>query len=108
MCRLVKIQSGKSYDVYIGRGSIYGNIYSHIKTGKTRAEFIVATRKEAIQKYREYLLNSPELLEKIEELRDKTLACFCVESEEYKDGDKIVCHGQIIQRLLKEGIPKLF
>ena len=44
-------------DVYIGRGSIYGNPYSHLEN--TKATFKVATREEAVKKYEEYLLSTP-------------------------------------------------
>lgn len=47
----------ESYDIYIGRGSKWGNPYSH--QSNTKAQYVVATREEAITKYREYLLNTP-------------------------------------------------
>lgn len=100
MTKVINIKSGEQYDVYIGRGSIYGNPYTHIKTGKTKATYVVATRKEALESYRDYIINNPELLNNIEQLRGKTLGCFCVKSDEYKEGDKLLCHGQIIQALL--------
>jgi hypothetical protein len=79
------------YDIYIGRGSIYGNPYTHIKNRDTKAEFIVETRKDAIEKYKEYLLNNPELLEQIKKLKNKTLGCFCKPKS---------CHGDIIKEIL--------
>jgi hypothetical protein len=91
--KLVNIKSHREYDVYIGRPSIFGNPYTHIKNKETRAEYVVATRKEAIEKYREYLLNNPELLDKIEQLRGKTLACWCSPKS---------CHGDIIIEVLNK------
>ena len=44
----------EDYDVYIGRGSIFGNPYTHISDRPTLAKYVVATRGEAIQKYKEY------------------------------------------------------
>ena len=38
------------YDVYIGRGSPWGNPFTHIKDKTTKAEFIVDTREESIEK----------------------------------------------------------
>lgn len=92
MTRLVNIRKEK-YDVYIGRGSRWGNPYTHITDRKTKATYIVATRKEAIESYRNYLLNSPELLNSLEELRGKTLGCHCKPKS---------CHGDIILELLSK------
>lgn len=79
------------YDVYIGRPSKWGNPYSH-KEG-TQARFKVATREEAINKYREYILNKPELLEDLCELKGKTLGCWCAPK---------LCHGDILVELVEE------
>lgn len=59
-------------DVYIGRPSKWGNPFTHLSDRKTRAEFIVASREEAIGRYEEYLFASG-LIEEIEELRGKIL-----------------------------------
>jgi len=80
------------FDVYIGRPSPWGNPYSH-KNG-TKAQFKVATIEEAIEKYREYLLSNPELMDKLSELRGKTLGCWC------KPGP---CHGDVLLELANEG-----
>ena len=53
----------EKYDVYIGRPTIWGNPFSH-KEG-TKAKYKVDTREEAIEKFKEYLLNTS--------LRDKIL-----------------------------------
>jgi len=90
---VINIKTNEPYDVYIGRGSIYGNPYTHIKNRQTKATYIVATRKEAMEKYREYLLNNKELLARLEELRGKTLGCFCKPKS---------CHGDIIIDLLSK------
>jgi hypothetical protein len=77
-----------NYDIYIGRGSIWGNPYTHIKNKKTKANFIVKNREEAIEKYEEYLLNNEELFSKIHELKGKILGCYCSINEK--------CHGDIL------------
>jgi hypothetical protein len=82
------------YDIYIGRGSKWGNPYTHIKDRATLAEFVVGTREEAMRKYREHVLASPELMESLHELRDKRIACFCKPSKS--------CHGDILVELLEE------
>lgn len=93
----------EKYDVYIGRGkgSIYGNPFTH-KDG-TMAKYKVNTREEAVEKYREYILNSPYLLEHLHELNGKVLGCWCagpggltIEDTPFK------CHGQVLLQLLEE------
>jgi len=78
------------YDVYIGRGSPFGNPYTHLR-GATRAEFKVASREEAIERYREYFLNrvehDPVFREQVLALRGKRLGCYC---------KPLPCHGDII------------
>jgi hypothetical protein len=75
------------YDVYIGRPSKWGNPYSH-KEG-TLAEFKVKSRKEAIEKYENYLLTNPALMNSISELKGKTLGCWCKPKS---------CHGDILAK----------
>lgn len=73
------------FDVYIGRGSVWGNPFSHKKG--TAAKFIVDSREEAIQKFEEYLVTSPDLLEKVKELEGKILGCWCKPKS---------CHGEVL------------
>lgn len=72
------------YDVYIGRGSIWGNPYVIGESG---------TRVEVIQKYEAYVRNRPDLLERLPELEGKTLGCFCYPKQ---------CHGDVLVKLVKE------
>jgi len=83
MTRVVNIRKEK-YDIYIGRPSKWGNPFVIGKDG---------TREEVIEKYREYILQSPELLNSLEELRGKTLGCFC---------KPFGCHGDVLVELLGE------
>lgn len=80
-----------SYDVYIGRPTKWGNIFSH-KAG-TQAKFRVATREEAVEKYREWIQTQPKLLADLESLRGKRLACWCKPK---------ACHGDVLKELLGE------
>ena len=77
----------EEFDVYIGRGSRWGNPYSH-KVG-TLAEHVVGSRTEAIQKFEEYLLSNQDLMSSLEELKGKTLGCWCKPKS---------CHGDILLR----------
>jgi len=76
------------YDVYIGRPSKWGNPFSHLDG--TRATFKVATRAEAIEKYRRWLLDNVELMAALPELRGKVLGCWCAPKP---------CHGDVLLEL---------
>lgn len=69
------------YDVYIGRGSKWGNPFVIGKDG---------TRKEVVVKYKKWLLNNPSLLKDLHELKGKILGCWCAPKE---------CHGNILAEL---------
>lgn len=92
ICRVVNKYKEK-YDVYIGRGSKWGNSYTHIKNRETKAEFIVDSREESIEKYKEYLLNNKELMNSLYELKGKILGCFCKPKS---------CHGDILAELVNK------
>ena len=77
----------EEFDVYVGRGSKWGNPYSH-KEG-TLAEHVVGSRTEAIQKFEEYLLSNEELMASLPDLKGKTLGCWCKPKS---------CHGDILLR----------
>jgi hypothetical protein len=81
------------YDILIDRTTVWGNPYSH-KDG-TLAKYRVKTRSEAIQKYREYILDNPELLARLPELRDKVLGCWCKPA---------ACHGDVLEELANRKI----
>ncbi len=74
-----------SYDVYIGRGSKWGNPY---RIG------IDGDRAEVIKKYAVYLVGKPELIASLYELKDKVLGCYCKPLE---------CHGDILADLANDG-----
>lgn len=81
------------YDVLIDRTTIWGNPYSHKEN--TLAIYKVKTRKESIEKYREYILNNPELLAKLPELKGKVLGCWC---------KPLPCHGDVLIELLNQRV----
>lgn len=79
------------YDVYIGRGrgSQYGNPFSHVDG--TLAAFKVATREEAMARYREWVMRQPQMVERIKnELRGKVLGCWCAPKS---------CHGDVLAEI---------
>lgn len=68
--------------VHIGRPSKWGNPF---RIG------VDGTRREVIEKYRDHVLNSPELLASLNELRGKDLGCWC---------KPLPCHGDVLEELL--------
>ena len=77
--------------VYIGRGSKWGNPFSHMEG--TKAAFKVATREQAINSYAEWLQSQPELLLSLFELKGRDLVCFCKPQ---------ACHGDILLELANQ------
>ena len=81
------------FDVYIGRGSIFGN---PMRIGaKVDSKPYPVNREEAIIWYKEYFYNrlktSDEFKRAVETLRGKRLGCFC---------KPLACHGDIIKEYL--------
>tara|TARA_R110002074_G_scaffold32309_4_gene90215 strand:- start:1913 stop:2242 length:330 start_codon:yes stop_codon:yes gene_type:complete len=70
-----------------------GNPYSH-KEG-TLAKYHCETRQESIEKYKEYILNTPELLNRIPELQGKILGCWCKPK---------ACHGDFLAELANKKV----
>ena len=91
------------YDIYIGRGgkttSKWANPYTHKDLDKTQAKYQVATRQEAINGYVDYL-NESGLIKDLEELRGKALGCWCCKSPSDGSEKTLVCHGQVIAKIL--------
>jgi hypothetical protein len=78
-----------SYDVYIGRGpdpltGIEGKWGNPFQIGKD------GTRREVIEKYREWIVKQPELMAALPELKGKRLACWCRPA---------ACHGDVLAAL---------
>lgn len=78
------------YDIYIGRGTKWGNPFKIGKDG---------TRKEVIDKYKDYILNNDELLSCIHELKDKTLGCWCYPKSCHGDVLKEIAEGKVILKI---------
>jgi len=72
------------YDVYIGRGSKWGNPFKIGPDGD---------RAEVIEKYLAYLGTRSDLLDAIGELRDKALGCWCAPK---------ACHGDVLAELVAQ------
>lgn len=72
--------------VYIGRPSKWGNPF---------ISGVHGTRSEVIEKYKEYLYSSPELMSSLHELVGKDLVCWCKPK---------ACHGDVLLQAVKEYI----
>ena len=75
------------FDVYIGRGSKWGNPFVIGRDG---------TRKEVIQKYRVWIMAQPELIAALPELKGKVLGCWCCPQE---------CHGDVLVAMAEGKFP---
>ena len=83
--RVVNINLGKEFDVYIGRGSMFGNKYRITTT---------CTRRKSIEKYEVWFykrLRDPKFKRAVLKLRGKRLGCFCWPKP---------CHGNVIVEYL--------
>lgn len=80
--------------VYIGRPSKWGNPYTHHQRG-THANFRVATREEAVERYRWWITKGggSYLLKDLHELEGKDLVCWCRPA---------ACHGDVLLELANE------
>jgi len=93
------------YDVLIDRTTIFGNPWTHKE--RTKAQFVVASRKEAISNYRKWLTGEdfqdvlPEqrqrILEALPRLRGLALGCWCA---------PLPCHGEVLIELIEGKEPE--
>lgn len=80
-----------SYDVYIGRPSKWGNPFTHIpQIARLRELTLVGSREEAVDHYAGWLLEQPELMAVLPELKGKRLGCYC---------QPLRCHGHVLAKL---------
>ena len=89
---VVNMRTYKRNDyVLIDRRTKWGNPFMIGRDG---------TRDDVIIKYKNYIMEKPELLGALHELEGKILGCWCVSEPitEYKG--KKVCHGQILLELI--------
>lgn len=88
MCRVVN-KYKESYDVYIGRGSIWGNPFPI-------NESVGDTRDVVIEKFRQHLFKQIKqghiTIRQLKDLDNKTLGCFCKPKS---------CHGDIIVKAVE-------
>lgn len=81
MIKIVNLNN-EPYDVYIGRGSKWGNPFKIGPDG---------TRLQVIEKYEKWIENQPGLLASLHELDDKILGCYC---------SPLPCHGDVLKKIV--------
>lgn len=67
------------WDVFVGRGSKWGNPFTHLDLESTKAQHRVETVEKAVELYAEWLHEpaQAQLLAAVHSLRGKVLACYC-------------------------------
>jgi len=73
----------EEFDVYIGRGSDWGNPFRIGPDGD---------REQVIERYRHWLFARKDLLARLDELDGKRLGCYCSPQK---------CHGDVLLAALK-------
>lgn len=100
-----KLNGNEENIIYIGRPSVLGNPFSHLKG--TKAQCKVQSRDEAVDKYEDWLrskLNNDKNLTKemlklykIAKCGDLNLVCWCSPKR---------CHGDVIKKIIEEKMEK--
>lgn len=80
--------SYRTCQVYIGRGSKWGNRFSWLPS--TPTAYLVKDREEAISRYKEWVVGQPALMLDIQYLHGKVLGCYCA---------PLPCHGDVLAAL---------
>jgi hypothetical protein len=97
MGRVVNVKHDLEYDVYIGhqlpwrpyklKKSIWANPFNKaMRAGEL-------SRTEAIERYKDYVLETPALRERLPELKGKVLGCWCKPEP---------CHGDVLGELAEQ------
>ena len=81
--KVINISKTKLYDIYVGRGSIYGNPYK-LTTGT------IKDRNKVLDEYEPYVFSNLEILSNIKELRGLILGCHCA---------PLRCHADYLAKL---------
>ena len=93
---------------YIGRGSIYGNPFTHLPVGLTKASVQVASVDEAVDCYEAWLRGDPKWSWLERPRRMQILLALC--ASHFTDNDVLGCfcrprhrcHGDVLDKLYQE------
>lgn len=90
--------------VYIGRPSIWGNLFTHLTFLRSNGLTIVPTQEHAVIAFRDWVFGRKythleqqrreEVLRRMSELEGKMLGCYCVPDP---------CHGNVYVDMLENG-----
>jgi len=88
-CRVVHHKK-EPYDVYIGRPSVWQNVFKIGEDG---------SRETVLKKYREWLLSRPNLVKRAKkELAGKVLGCWC---------KPLSCHGDVLAEIVNQKLKEV-
>lgn len=90
--KVIHCKSGELFDVYIGRENSRAGLPESIWANPFKIG-LDGTREDVIRKYRKYIESRKDLIKRLPELRDKTLACWCAPKP---------CHGDVLIELLNK------
>lgn len=79
--QVVNVRRHGDYDVYVGRPSKWGNPFAIGRDG---------TREQVIERYRAWVVQQPELMASLGELRGMVLGCWCAPEP---------CHASVLAEL---------
>ncbi len=108
MITVMNKRTYKGEGVYIGRPTILGNPFTHIKQG-TLAKYVCASREEAIAKHKQYLKDEwkkggaiknelLKLAKQYKETGEMKLICWCA---------PLPCHGDYLADVIKWAAEKI-
>jgi len=87
--------------VYIGRSQFWG-AGRHFAASIWHNPFLVKRygREEALRLFEDHVRTDPRLMPRVTELRGKVLACWCAPPGGVGEHEPLICHGQVLLRLL--------
>lgn len=89
-------------DLYVGRGSRWGNPYVQRGWGK-RSKYPVEEVDDCLAAYEAHVRASPELMTALPSLRGKVLGCFCVRADDPQPArGEERCHAEVLARMVEE------
>lgn len=90
MTKVVNRKHNVPYDIYIGRGSIWGNPFTSKPLESTKAKHQASSKEEAIRMFKRMLVDRKDLVKEIPNLKGKVLACYCKPH---------ACHGDVLSAI---------
>ncbi len=87
---VVRVAKPRNYDVYIGKRVTLGGW--NLPQSKWCNPYSGPIKTMTVALYEQYLLDTPELMDAIHELRGKRLGCWCIPGQG-------PCHGDVLARL---------